>query len=114
MFNSQKPRKHTHSTQDIAAAEGHRTFTIASIAWPPSHVWIPNHPQATTARSIAGIFAPLNPKDARTNTGNGMPYLAPACAFRIMGTSTIRLPSRMVPTACFQSMPPAISDEASM
>ena len=34
---------------------------------------------------------------ARTNTGNGMPYLAPACALSSMGTSTIRLPSRMVP-----------------
>ena len=31
-----------------------------------------------------------------------------------MGTHTITLPSRMVRIACFQSMPPAISDDASM
>jgi len=30
-------------------------------------------PQATSARKIAGTFAPRTPNDARTNTGNGMP-----------------------------------------
>ena len=54
------------------------------------------------------------PKLARTNTGKGMPYFAPACAFNTIGTSTIRLPSRIVKIACFQFMPPAISDDASM
>ncbi len=43
-----------------------------------------------------------------------MPYFAPACAFRIIGISTIMLPSSTVQIACFQFMPPAISDEASM
>ncbi len=75
---------------------------------------MPNHPQATSARSTAGTFAPRTPNDARTSTGNGMPYFAPACAFSSMGTSTIRLPSRMVRIACHQLMPPAINPEASM
>jgi len=57
---------------------------------------------------------PRTPNEARTNTGNGMPYLAPAWALSSIGTSTIRLPSRMVPMACFQLMPPAIRPEASM
>ena len=88
--------------------------SIAKIACPPIQVWIPNHPQATRARSTAGTFAPRTPNDARTNTGNGMPYLAPACALSSMGISTIRLPSKMVPTACHQLIPPAINPDASM
>lgn len=43
-----------------------------------------------------------------------MPYFAPACAFKIIGTNTIKLPSRIVPTACFQFIPPAINDDASI
>ena len=43
-----------------------------------------------------------------------MPYLAPACALRIIGISTMMLPNKMVPMACFQLIPPAISPEASM
>ncbi len=84
------------------------------MAWPPIQVWMPNHPQATSARSTAGMLAPRTPNEARTNTGKGMPYFAPACAFSSMGMSTIRLPSRMVPMACHQLMPPAMSPEASM
>jgi hypothetical protein len=44
--------------------------------------------------------------------GNGMPYLVPACAFKIIGTRTIVLPRKMVTTACHQFIPSAISDEA--
>ena len=84
------------------------------MACPPIQVWMPNQPQATSARSTAGMLAPRTPKEARTKTGNGMPYLAPACALSSMGISTIRLPSRMVPMACHQLMPPAIRPEASM
>ena len=75
---------------------------------------MPNHPQATSARSTAGTFAPRTPNEARTNTGNGMPYFVPACALSSIGTSTIRLPSRMVPMACHQFIPPAIRPDASM
>ena len=44
-----------------------------------------NQPQATMARNIAGMFAPLVPNAARLNTGNETPYFVPACALRIMG-----------------------------
>ncbi len=43
-----------------------------------------------------------------------MPYLVPAWALRIIGASTMMLPSVMVSTACHQLIPSAISDEASM
>src|SRR5580700_8065694 len=114
ILRSQNPRKLAHSTDGIWAVVGHRTASIAAIACPPNQDWIPNHPQATKARSIAGRFAPRVPKLARTNTGNGIPYFAPAWAFRSIGTSTIRFPRRIVKIACFQFMPPAISEEASM
>ena len=75
---------------------------------------MPNQPHATSARSTAGMFAPRTPNEARTKTGNGMPYLVPACAFSTIGISTIRLPSRIVAMACHQFMPPAIRPDASM
>ncbi len=98
----------------LAAVAGQMTASIAAMDWPPIQDWMPNQPQATIARSIAGMFAPRVPKLARTKTGKGMPYLAPAWALSSIGMSTMRLPSRMVPTACFQFMPPAMSDDASM
>ena len=75
---------------------------------------MPNHPQATIARSIAGTFAPRTPKLARHNTGNEMPYFVPACALRIIGMSTIVLPSRIVTIACHQFIPCAMSPDASV
>jgi len=84
------------------------------MACPPIHVWMPNHPHATNARSKAGRFAPRTPKLARTKTGNGMPYFAPAWALSSIGTSTIRLPKRIVQMACSQLMPSAIRPLASM
>ncbi len=62
--------------------------TICSMelmAEPPIQVWMPNQPQATRARKTAGTFAPRTPKEARTKTGNGMPYFAPAWALSSMG-----------------------------
>ena len=88
--------------------------SIDRMACPPIHVWMPNHPHATSARSTAGMFAPFTPNDARTSTGNGMPYFAPACALSSIGMSTMRLPSRMVAMAGHQLMPPAISPLDSM
>jgi hypothetical protein len=38
------------------------------------------------------MFAPHVPKDARTYTGNGIPYFAPTCEFSSSGTVTIALP----------------------
>lgn len=43
-----------------------------------------------------------------------MPYFGPACPVSSIGTSTIRLASAMVRTACFQSMPTAMRPEASV
>ena len=84
------------------------------MAWPPIQAWIPNHPQATSARRIAGRLAPRTPKEARTRTGKGIPYFAPAWALRTIGTRTIRLPKRIVPMACHQFIPFWMSPEASI
>src|SRR5437867_2577137 len=92
----------------------HVTPNKASRAWPPIQVWIPNQPQATIARRIAGTFAPRVPNEARHKTGNDTPYFVPACAFRIMGTSTMVLPSRMVIIACHQFMPASMNPPASV
>src|SRR5213592_4828524 len=43
-------------------------------------------------RSSAATFAPHVPNDARTKTGNGIPYFAPTCEFNRRGTVTIALP----------------------
>src|SRR5262245_22752791 len=75
---------------------------------------MPNHPQATRARSNAGTLAPRMPKAGRQYTGKGMPYLVPAWPFRIIGTRTMRLARTMVSTACHQFMPSSIRDDASM
>ncbi len=83
------------------------------IAWPPIHVWMPNQPQAISARRIAARLAPNTPNDARANTGKGMPYFVPAWLFSSIGTSTSRLPSAIVMSACTQSMPSRIRPEAS-
>jgi hypothetical protein len=58
------------------------------------------------------MLAPLVPKLALTKTGNGMPYLAPACPFNIIGTNTMVLPRNMVKMACHQFMPPSMSELA--
>src|SRR5262245_29691924 len=83
------------------------------MAQPPIHVWMPNHPQATRARSNAGTLAPRMPKAGRQYTGKGMPYLVAAWPFRIIGTSTMMLARTMVGTAWHQFMPSSISDDAS-
>ena len=74
---------------------------------------MPNQPQATSPRRVEGRCAPV-PKDERISTGKGMPYLVPGWAFKMSGTSTMALPSRMVSTASRQFMPEAIMPAASM
>src|SRR3954447_21815546 len=96
------------------AQPAHAALNNASSASAPIHVWIPNHPQATIARRIAATFAPRTPKLARQRTGKEMPYLVPAWAFRIIGTSTMTLPSRIVSIACHHVIPCSISPEASV
>ncbi len=84
------------------------------MALPPIHVWIPNHPQATIARSNAGTLAPFVPKLALANTGKGIPYFAPAWPFNTIGINTIVLASKMVSIACHQFIPQLITELASM
>ncbi len=43
-----------------------------------------------------------------------MPYRVPACAFKIIGISTIVLPRKIVRMACHQFIPSAINDDATM
>jgi len=112
--SAQKIAKPIALSPGRAASEGHAAETSATIASPPIHVWMPNHPHATMARRTAGTFAPFTPKLARHSTGNEMPYFVPACAFRIIGTSTTLLPARMVTSACHQVMPCCISPDASV
>ena len=112
-FSSQKNRKQAGAPQLVFFQPGASATIIAWIASPPIHVWIPNHPHATSARSIAGTFAPSTPNAERANTGKGIPYSAPACAFSSIGTSTSTLPRNTVKIACFQLMPPAIIELAS-
>src|SRR3954467_12856571 len=79
---------------------------------PPIHAWMPNQPQATSARISAGTFDPKVPYAARANTGNGIPYLVPGCEFNRIGARTMVLPSRIVISACDQFIPDAINPEA--
>ena len=85
IFSNQKSPKHNigkacgkSDVVLISASEGFH----ALIKWyndsPPIHVCMPNQPQATIARNMAGIFAPFVPKLALAKTGNGIPYFAPA------------------------------------
>ena len=93
---------------------GHTAVTKVRTASPPMKVWMPNHPQATIARSRAGTLAPTVPKLLRARTGKGIPYLVPGCALSRIGPSTITLPNAMVSSACHQFMPSAIRPPASM
>ena len=111
---SQKTRNAMATWPGTAAQPGQAASSSASSASPPIQVWIPNQPQATIARSIAGRLAPRTPKLARQSTGKEMPYLVPACALSTIGTSTMVLPSRMVTIACHQLIPCCMSPEASV
>ena len=85
----------------------------AKIASPPIQVWMPNQPQAMTARSRAARLAPRSPNGARANTGNGMPYFVPAWLLSSIGMSTMMFPSAMRMMACTQLNPTAMRPEAS-
>src|SRR3954454_12345063 len=85
-----------------------------SSASAPIQVWMPNQPQATSARAIAATFAPRIPKLDRTSTGNGMPYLVPGCELSRIGISTMKFPSDTVSRPCHHVMPAAIRPEASV
>src|SRR5687768_1700044 len=65
--------------------------SIRCTAMPPNSVWMPNHPQATSARISAGTLEPMIPNEERSMTGNGMPNLVPPKALRISGIRTVTL-----------------------
>ncbi|MNH30201.1 hypothetical protein D3C79_904820 [compost metagenome] len=69
------------------------------MARPPNMVWMPNQPQATSARIRQGTLEPMMPNEERSNTGNGMPYLVPGNALSVSGISTTVLASRMASSA---------------
>src|SRR5438552_11323491 len=94
--------------------EGSRLVKKVWRASPPIQDWMPNQPQATSARMSAGRFEPMVPYEARAKTGNGMPYFVPGWELRRMGTRTMVLPSRMVMSACHQFMPAPIRADESM
>src|SRR5438094_6122374 len=118
----QNSRNDTHSVvvcppKPAPSNVGHPgTIVLKNVfsASPPIHAWMPNQPQATSARMSAGTFDPSVPYAARANTGKGMPYFVPGCEFRRIGTRTIVLPRRIVKSACFQFMPEAMRPDASM
>src|SRR3954467_13408659 len=83
-------------------------------ARPPIHVWMPNQPQATSARRVAGMFAPRTPKLARHSTGKETPYFVPACTFRIIGMRRGALPSRIVRITCAHVIPCCVKPDASV
>ena len=92
----------------------HSVLISVSTASAPIQVWMPNQPQATSARAIAATLAPRIPKLERTSTGNGMPYFVPGCALSSIGISTITLPSETVSRPCHHVMPAAIRPDASV
>jgi hypothetical protein len=111
---AQKIAKEIQMPMATLVHDGAAAAISALSASAPIHVWIPNQPQATSARRVAGMFAPRTPKLARHNTGNDTPYFVPACALRIIGTSTMTLPSRIVSIACHHVIPCCIRPDASV
>ena len=73
MLTPQKTRKQTNCGSVMPErvvgpappSDGKNTPRILWIASPPIQVWMPNQPQATSARNSAGTLAPLVPKAAR-------------------------------------------------
>src|SRR5688572_3435690 len=122
MFMPQKRRKENHSVgvwpptgpPRSVGQEGNMAAKKMCRACPPIQAWMPNHPQATMARMMAGRFEPTVPYAARAKMGKGMPYLVPGWELSRMGMRTMELPRRMVMRACHQFIPAPISPEDSM
>ena len=97
IFNAQKARKHMNgiacgnkADASISGNEGLHTLIIWYIAAPPIQVWIPNHPQATIARRIAGMLAPRTPKLARAKTGNRIAAIIEMMAITIKSSMRVK------------------------
>jgi len=68
MFSAQKKRKLIHSLVACPAKlprspgqAGQSTRRNVCTAWPPIQAWMPNQPQATSARKSAGRLEPYTP-----------------------------------------------------
>ena len=85
---------------------GHTAAISVPSARPPIQVWMPNQPHATSARRIAGRSRRARRTGAAQHRKRDAVFV-PACAFRIIGTSTMRLPSRMVASPATTSCPAA-------
>ena len=57
---ARRPRTRSRCRPARPAHAGHAAASSVFSARPPIHVWMPNQPHATSARSIAGTFAPLH------------------------------------------------------
>jgi len=77
---TRKPRNRSRAPAGIAVVAGHSTFTMAQMIGPDPRL-MPNHPQATMARSRAGTLAPRTPKGRRDEDGEGNSVLG-ACIAR--------------------------------
>ena len=105
-FASQKMKKPATSplpprlAQESDSAESSRCTAI-----PPNIVWMPNQPQAISARISAGTLEPMMPKDDRSSTGNGMPYRVPGNAFSVSGIRITTFAIRTVQSASTTDSP---------
>ena len=91
-FATQKMKKPmTSPTPPSCFQPSNMAASIRCTAMPPNKVWMPNHPQATSARISAGTFEPMMPNDERSITGNGMPNFVPPKALSVSGISTMTL-----------------------
>ena len=91
-FATQKMRKpKTSPTPPSCAQSSEIADNSRCTAIPPNSVWMPNQPQATSARISAGTLEPMIPNEERSMTGNGMPNLVPPKALRISGIRTMTL-----------------------
>ena len=85
---------------------------MAKMACPPTWVWMPNQPHPTSARITAGTFAPFIPNADLANTGNGTPYLHPACPLSTIGSNTMRFAMAMQAMPWAADMPRSMTDPA--
>ena len=104
MLISQKAKKQIHRLADELAAPGHTKLQHGD-RWPARR----SRFECRTSRRQQARAEPrersrraLQTKRART-PGTECHNCVPACALSSIGMSTIRLPSRMVPMACYQS-----------
>src|SRR5207244_13630537 len=83
-LRNQKKTKQMAGPDEKRAQEGASATIMALMASPPIQVWMPNQPQATRARRMAGTLAPRTPNEALAKTWNGAAYCASAWVFGSM------------------------------